>query len=526
MSSIAAPLAIALTCAVAALLVIVAMVAASRHRLACELETNRRRFAACMDLAPFCAYMKDADGRYVYQNQALLDITHRVLPRVTSFIGHTDAELFPGPQSASYASEDREVLAKGSPIVFNNTSVDADGSTRHWSTIKFPWSDSRGRACVVGLSIDLTEARTAQETARLNAARCALALEAGRMGTMTLDLKSGAVETSPLFAAIHGRPETKTRLSLEESLADIHPDDRQSIETALRAALVNQAPERATYRVSKPDGSTAWIEFVGQVTLDPDGQPAIVRGVGFDVTSRQHAFAELVEQKVVLRRLIDVQEKERQMLCHELHDGLIQYAVGAKMILQSIRDAEGPVDALAQIGAAIEALDRGIDEGRQLIRGVRTAVLDDLGLRAAIQDLAEQLAPLKTEIVLDPAADLQILPATLQTTVYRLLQEALTNVRKHADTTSAAVEIRRTGHELAMTIQDAGCGFDVGESRARGFGLVGMVERARLAGGSCTIESRPGAGTRVVARLPLPPGPAAAAVFRREVDAVGMAGGG
>jgi len=390
---------------------------------------------------------------------------------------------------------------------------------RNWSTIKFPWSDSRGRACVAGLSIDLTEARSAQETARLSAERCALALEAGRMGTMTLDLKSGMVETSPLFAVIHGRPEAKTRLSLEESLADIHPDDRPSIEVAIRAALANQAPERTTYRVSKPDGSTAWVEFVGHITLDPEGRPAFVRGVGFDVTARQEAFDELVQRKAVLRSLIEVQENERQTLCHELHDGLIQYAIGAKMLLQSIQDADEPVDAAAQIGAAIEALDRGIDEGRHLIRGVRTAVLDDLGLRAAIQDLSDQLAPLSIDTTLDPG-DLETLPTLLQTTVYRLLQEALTNVRKHAETTSAAVEIRRGADEVTVTIHDRGRGFDPTASRARGFGLVGMVERARLAGGSCSIESRPGAGTRVVARLPLRHGAAGVLATASGVDAV------
>lgn len=504
MPPVALAFTIALACAVVGLLAAVARLAASSRRLAAELATHRHRFAACMDLAPFCAYMKDADGRYVYQNRALLDITQRVLPHVTSFLGRTDAELFPESQATGYANEDRDVLASGAPIILTNTSIDADGAIRHWSTLKFPWSDERGRPCVAGLSIDLTETRSAEEIARTSADRCALALEAGRMGTMTLDLKAGIVETSPLFAMLHGRPETKTRLTLEESLADIHPEDRQGIEKAIRAALENQAAERATYRVVKPDGSVAWIEFVGQVTLDADGHPALVRGVGFDVTTRQEAFEEIVQRKAVLRRLIEVQESERQTLCHELHDGLIQYAIGAKMILQSIRDAEGPIDTATPIRAAIEALDRGIDEGRLLIRGVRTAVLDDLGLRAAIQDLVDQLAPLVVDLAIDPAADLDGLPTSLQTTIYRLLQEGLTNVRKHAVVARAAVDVRRGADDVVLGIHDIGRGFDVGEGRMKGFGIVGMVERARLAGGSCDIESRPGAGTRIVARLPVP----------------------
>ena len=323
----------------AGLVAAVILLAISRRRLAGELSSTRRLFSECMNLAPFCAYIKGVDGRYLYVNGTLDEMIRKDLPLSGSFLGRTDHEIFPDEQARVYVGDDQEVIRQRSPIAFDNSSVAMDGTIRRWFTVKFPWVDEQGRACVAGISVDMSEAQRAQETAKVSADRCALALDAGRMGTMTMNLADGSIETSPLFAVLHGRPETKTRLAFDESLAEIHPDDRQPIMEAVQAAHQDAAPNRITYRVVRPDGTTAWIEFVGRVYNDDLGRPAFVRGVGFDVTDRQTAYEELAGRKAVLRRLIEVQENERQTLCHDLHDGMIQYAIGAKMLLESILSA-------------------------------------------------------------------------------------------------------------------------------------------------------------------------------------------
>ncbi len=324
------------------------------------------------------------------------------------------------------------------------------------------------------------------------------------MGTFTLDLATQKLDTSPLFATLHGRPETKTRLCIEESLAEVHPDDHMMILMVIQAALRDRAPSRITYRVVKPEGGVRWIELMGQVFSDETGRPTVVHGVGFDVTEQRAAFDELAQRKAILRRLIEVQENERQTLCHDLHDGLIQYAIGAKMQLEGARDEGDAALRVERIDAALDCLERGIAEGRQVIRGVRPAVLDDLGLTAAIEDLAEQMAAAGVAVTTTLDAGLDGVPPMLRTTIYRVVQEALTNVRKHANTDRATVEVRRTGDEVTARICDHGAGFDVEEARTSGFGLVGMTERVRLAGGTFWIESKPGSGTRVNARLPVP----------------------
>ena len=216
-------------------------------------------------------------------------------------------------------------------------------------------------------------------------------------------------------------------------------------------------------------------------------------------------LSELHHREAMLRRLIDTQEQEKQSLCHEFHDGLIQYAVGSRMLLESYVRNHPDVPQRDVIGTVIDHLGRGIDDGRLLIRGIRTAVLDDLGLAAALHDLVDQSATSGIVVTLDLPADLDTLPPVLETTVYRVVQEALANVRRHAGVTAARVALSRHADRLDLAISDQGRGFDPGAAKLRGFGLAGMIERTRLAGGTCAIDSAPGRGTRISIRLPLPP---------------------
>lgn len=461
------------------------------------------RLAAFLDHGPFMAFMKDADGRYVFENRAVVEHVGRVRPGVQTLLGRRDHEVFGKAEEEAYVDNDRRVIESGRPMRFDEISVDADGTIRNWSTVKFPWVDARGRRCPAGISLDVSALQQARSEARSHEDQYRLALDAGRMGTFSLDLASQMLDTSPLFAILHGRPETKTRIGLQESLAEVHPDDHAMIAAAVQAALADRAPSRIAYRVVLPDARVRWLELVGHVFGDSKGRPIGVRGVGFDVTDARSGYEELTHRTQTLRRLIEVQENERQTLCHELHDGLIQYAIGATMQLEAARDEDDTEARGERIAAAIDCLKRGIEEGRQVIRGVRPAVLDDLGLTAAIEDLADQMAAADVAVKLSLDGGIDALPSPLATTVYRVVQESLTNVRKHAATDRATVEIRRATDGVDVRVRDHGAGFDVDEGRKRGFGLVAMMERVRLAGGRLWIESQPGHGSQVNVHLPV-----------------------
>lgn len=209
-------------------------------------------------------------------------------------------------------------------------------------------------------------------------------------------------------------------------------------------------------------------------------------------------------QRALLRRLLDVQEQEKQHLCNEFHDGLVQYAVGARMLLEGHRtDPNATVDSPV-IDTVITYLKRGIDDGRRAIRGIRPAILDDCDLNEAIADLVDHFCSGGMAVCCTCDATIGRLPQDLQTTVYRVVQEALNNARKHSGTQEARVSVTRMAGSLLVEVADDGSGFDPRSVRRRGFGLRGIAERVQLAGGACAVESQPGNGTRIGIRIPLP----------------------
>lgn len=213
---------------------------------------------------------------------------------------------------------------------------------------------------------------------------------------------------------------------------------------------------------------------------------------------------DLRAQRELLRRLLDVQEREKQHLCNEFHDGLVQYAVGARMLLEGCQTRRNAPIEPSVIDTVIDYLRRGIDDGRRAIRGIRPAILDDCDLSEAIADLVDHFCSGGMEVYCTCDQSLGRLPNELQMAVYRVVQEALSNVRKHSGTLAARVSVTRLAGEMVVEVSDEGRGFELRNKRRAGFGLRGIVERIQLVGGNCEVQSRPGGGTRVVARLPLP----------------------
>lgn len=229
-----------------------------------------------------------------------------------------------------------------------------------------------------------------------------------------------------------------------------------------------------------------------------------VGGIAIDVSELRRAEDALMQERDLLRNLIELQEREKQHLCHEFHDGLIQYAVGALMSLERAAGS-GSADIRArEIDSVITNLRKGIEDGRRAIRGIRPAVLDDANLQAALEDLIDQFKNSGILITVNCDGGIGPLPKSLQTTIYRVVQEALNNAHKHSGTDVVRIALQRDGSDLQLSIRDFGCGFDMAAARNKGFGLLGMAERVRLQGGDFKLESEPTAGTTLTVRIPLP----------------------
>ena len=216
----------------------------------------------------------------------------------------------------------------------------------------------------------------------------------------------------------------------------------------------------------------------------------------------------LQSQRTLLRRfsrqLLEVQEVERRHLARELHDEIGQALTAAKINLQSaIAGASAVSSAKLEDTAAI--LDRLLGQVRQISLNLRPSILDDLGLVPALRSLLDEQGR-RASVTARLAADNmpENLSPEIQTTCFRIAQEAITNAMRHADATQIDVDLRCEDGNLRLLIRDNGAGFHVESVRAQtiGLGLIGITERAALVGGRARIISSPGRGTTIEAVLP------------------------
>jgi PAS domain S-box-containing protein len=211
-------------------------------------------------------------------------------------------------------------------------------------------------------------------------------------------------------------------------------------------------------------------------------------------------------QKALARRLLTAQEEERRRLAVELHDELGQVLTAAKINLESLERVEGAAPSSPHLRDAIASVDRAMARVHDLALDLRPSVLDDLGLPAALRWYVDRLARaarLEAHLSIDAVPSLE---PELQTGCFRVMQEALTNVARHARAQHVWVDVHLVPKGLELQVRDDGIGFDVTSARERAIGgasmgLLGMQERVSLVGGEFEIDSLPGEGTKVSARF-------------------------
>jgi signal transduction histidine kinase len=205
-----------------------------------------------------------------------------------------------------------------------------------------------------------------------------------------------------------------------------------------------------------------------------------------------------------LRRVVQTQEQERRRLARELHDETGQALTSILLGLKPLEEAFSDHPARTAVAGLRELVVAALQDVRRLAVELRPAVLDDYGLVPALERLSESFAE-QTSIRVDFRSALgeARLPADVETTLYRVVQESLTNIVKHANAHNVSVSLARRGSAVAAVIEDDGAGFDQRAVREDAVGLLGMRERLALLDGRLEVESRAGAGTTIVAEVPL-----------------------
>jgi two-component system sensor histidine kinase UhpB len=328
----------------------------------------------------------------------------------------------------------------------------------------------------------------------------------GQTGSWEQDLVSGTVFNTEanrrlFFGDDRGKGE---QLEFEDYVAAIHPDDRERV-MATRLQLHAGAGRREIeFRVVLPDGDVRWIFGRATVVRDESGRSLRAYGTHADITERKRAEEELGRRaqqlEALSRKLIEAQEAERRAVARELHDDFGQVLFALKLNLRRLE---------CDTSESMELVDGAIARMRDLAQALRPPLLDELGLEEALRWHVEheaKRAGLAFRLAIAPLGRRP--SATVEMTCFRVAQEALTNVIRHAQAHRVEVELSQADGTLQLVVRDDGRGFDVPAARKRAIeggsqGLLSMQERATLAGGDLEIDSAPDRGTYVRARLPL-----------------------
>jgi len=285
----------------------------------------------------------------------------------------------------------------------------------------------------------------------------------------------------------------------------VHPDDREQCLTTYSEAFDRREPFHVEYRLRRRDGEYRWIFAQGVPRVTGDGEFAGYIGSGMDVTERK-----LAEEAIatVSRRLIAAQEDERTRIGRELHDDIGQQITLLALDIEQFRrrgGLQGSDDVLTDSAKdRVQHLARSVHD---LTRRLHPQHLEIIGLVSALSGLARELSRSELTIAFAHHGIPEELPHEITINLFRVVQEALQNAVKHSGAHHVSVQMGNDAAGLTLIIDDDGVGFDVGRVHGKGLGLVTMMERLELIGGSLRVMSRPGAGTHlhIVAPLPAPP---------------------
>jgi signal transduction histidine kinase len=226
---------------------------------------------------------------------------------------------------------------------------------------------------------------------------------------------------------------------------------------------------------------------------------SLVAGAMHSARLHRRLLARELAQERFTEQVISAQETERRRLAGDIHDGISQRLASLGYHLDAAQRAlpHRPDDAAVQVRHARELADLSMDEARVAISGLRPPVLDDLGLAGALSSLARSVPDLAVELELTDCR----LPEPQELAFYRIAQEALQNVVKHAGAGRVLLSFTVGPGRARLVVTDDGAGFDV-SAAADGYGMHSMTERAELVGGSLAVRSRPGSGTSVTVTVP------------------------
>ncbi len=510
-----------------------------RERVEKALVESEERFRSLVRNASDIILILDIDGTIRYESPAV----ERVLGFTPEERIGTNAFDHPHPDDRRLVRDKfTELLEKPDDRISVEYRVrDKEGSWHHFEAIG---TNLLGNPTIHGIVVnirDITERKVAEERLKRSLDRLLALHEAGHILGSTLEPEEIGTRLLEIMRRISGfttavisSRDENGRLGVWRSigLENLEPKIRYTSEVwgALEAAIEQGktqvfalGPSGATglcLALRVRERSLGVLEVYGPETLAEKDTVAMLESLASQAASaleNARLYGELAERERRLQELVGkilvAQEEERRRVAYEVHDGLAQVAAAAHQHLQAFAQYHPPPsrEGREDLDRVSRLVRRTVGEARRIIADLRPTALDDLGLEAAIRLQLEALRAEGWQISYKGDLDDERLPVPVETACFRIAQEALTNVVKHARTrrVSLTLEYLRSPHEVVrLSVRDYGVGFSPdAPAKASGpgerVGLSGMRERVALLGGSFRVASRPGAGTLIVADIPL-----------------------
>jgi PAS domain S-box-containing protein len=466
-----------------------------------QLSSERNLLRALIDNLPDYIYVKDEQSRYIITNKAFVDLVKAKSESET--IGKTVIDFF-GPKVGKInMEEDKEVLKNGEVIIDRDDPILLDQGEKRWLlTTKVPLKDKAGNTVgILGISKDITSRKEAEELLKNSERKYKLLFESNPMPMWMIsmpDRKFVDVNNS----AIHQYGYTKDEF-LKMNAQDIRPPEDIPLLQKLSTDYIPGINYAGVWRHKKKNGTILKVDVITHDIVYEGRRVRLV--LSNDVTKKLEAEERLNKSYQDLRdltsRLQAIREEERAGIAREIHDELGQQLTVLKMDIAWLNKKIGKedTDTKSRLNQLTEMVDETVKTVRRISSELRPSVLDDLGLVAAMDwhlKEFEKRSGIKTEF-LEPDMDVQ-LGDSVKTALYRIMQESLTNVARHADAKNVKVKLEQVGFDVILTIEDDGKGFDKQKiAGKKTLGILGMKERTTALGGKYEVISSPGEGTTI-----------------------------
>jgi len=474
----------------------------ARKRAEAALREREQELVLMMETAPICILYLDAGEKLRFGNHLYL-----------SWLGKSAGEAFGQPFADLIGAEAYTTMAPYLARVWAGETVEYEGRlsypargerdvfVRHAPEIV----DGKVRGIVIAV-VDVTEQNQAlaQSDNRLR-----IAIEAGELGTWDWNLIENRTTWSEQRARLLGMEACEVEQSVDDLPVGIHPDDAPRVRDEIRRAIDRRSVFQSEFRIVRADtGEVRWLSGYGRVAEEKDGRAARLSGVSLDITERKAAER---GRDQLMSRIVQTQEEERRRISRDLHDNLGQHLTAVMLGLQSLEaqviapngERAAQNDAIPQLANLRALVDGLMKAAHRQAWELRPPELDDMGLEIALRHYTSDWSA-RTSVPVDFQAvgwDGERADPAVETTFYRVVQEALTNVARHADAAQVSVVLERSGTGISAIIEDDGGGFESDSEENGRLGLLGMRERMTLIGGTLEIESAPQTGTTVFARF-------------------------